>query len=169
MSEEKEIKLDKEHDFVDDLDLTSEIDLDDIFGAEKRGVTDETLILSLDELGEMPQKKQDEEDLDKTVVLGFDEIPNPWRDEEDEVLDLFGKEGRTKIYPKDEDAASETTVLDRRALKDELSEEERAAEEIPEVLEEQAPEEPAEAVPEQEEKKRKHYKTHFFRCSRSGT
>ncbi len=162
MSEEKEIKLDKEHDFVDDLDLTSEIDLDDIFGAEKRGVTDETLILSLDDLGEMPQKKQDEEDLDKTVVLGFDEIPNPWRDEEDEVLDLFGKEGRTKIYPKDEDAASETTVLDRRALKDELSEEERAAEEIQEVPEEQAPEEPAEAVPEQEEKKRKHYKTHFF-------
>lgn len=162
MSEEKEIKLDKEHDFVDDLDLTSEIDLDDIFGAEKRGVTDETLILSLDELGEMPQKKQDEEDLDKTVVLGFDEIPNPWRDEEDEVLDLFGKEGRTKIYPKDEDAASETTVLDRRALKDELSEEERAAEEIPEAPEEQAQEEAAEAIPEQEEKKRKHYKTHFF-------
>ena len=70
-------------------------------------------------------------------------------------LDLFGKEGRTKIYPKNEDAASETTVLDRRALKDELSEEERAAEEIPVAEEEQAPEEAAEVVPEQEEKKRK--------------
>ena len=177
-------------DFVDGLDLTREITLDDIFGDGKRagdfddtadlteelgakkestgeGVTDETLILSVDDLGEMSEKKPDEEDLDKTVVLGLDEIPNPWRDEEDEVLDLFGKEGRTRIYPKDEDIPSETMVLDRKALKGELSEEELQAEKLREAIEAGRAEQeaaPEEAKPEEQEekKKRKHYKTHFF-------
>ncbi|MBR2547228.1 MAG: FtsQ-type POTRA domain-containing protein [Eubacterium sp.] len=206
MSENKKEQLDKERDFVDDLDLTKEIDIDDIFGESKDagdfvddlhltreidledifgddahtagpddtadlteapelgkeagGVSDETLILSVDDLGEMSEKK-DEEDLDKTVVLGFDDIPNPWRDEEDEVLDLFGKEGRTRVYPKDEDIPSETMVLDRKALKNELSEEEIEAQKLREAIEsgempapEQAEEEPV--------KKKKHYKTHFF-------
>ena len=193
MSEEKDKKLDKERDFVDDLDLTSEIDLDDIFGDENsagdfdntadltealgqkeeagdgKGVSDETLVLSLDDLEGIPEKKQDSEDLEKTTVLGIDEIPNPWRDEEDEVLDLFGKEGRTRIYPKDDDGASETMVLDRKALKEELSEEEAAAAQLgapegEESAEQRAAEAAAEkkAAEQAEKKKKKHYKTHFF-------
>ncbi|MBQ3281409.1 MAG: FtsQ-type POTRA domain-containing protein [Eubacterium sp.] len=173
-------------DFVDELDLTREIDLDDIFGDEEHaqgpddtadltnapelrkgagGVSDETLILSVDDLGEMSEKK-DEEDLDKTVVLGLDDIPNPWRDEEDEVLDLFEKEGRTRVYPKDEDIPTETMVLDRKALKDELSEEEIEAEKLRAAIEAGAAEQPVppvEGAPdEQAGKKKKHYKTHFF-------
>lgn len=166
-----------------DLDLTMEVDLDDIFGDEEAagdlsdtseiegleerkdaggsGVTDETMVLSVDDLGEMSEKKPEEEDLDKTAVLDMSGIPNPWRDEEDEVLDLFDKEGRTRVYPKNEDMPSETMVLDRKALKDELSEEEAR-----EAAKAAAPEEmPPEAAGEAEEagkKKRKHYKTHFF-------
>jgi hypothetical protein len=85
-------------------------------------VTDETLILSPEDLDEAAKAGTDEEDLDKTMVLSMDNIPNPWRDEEDEVLDLFGKEGKTKVY-QDEEMPSETMVLDRKALKDELAEE----------------------------------------------
>ncbi len=205
MSEDDRLKLDTEngasdHDFVDDLDLTREIDLGDIFGEEKEpgdltedmdltreidlgdifgeeaepekkaeGVSDETMVLSADDLADASGKKR-EEDLDKTMVLGIDEIPNPWRDEEDEVLELFGKEGRTKIYPKNEDLPQETAVLDRKALKSELSEEEEAAR--------RDQEEPAEGAgcgetgsggyaeegvyAEESQGKRKHYKSHFF-------
>lgn len=187
----EEMPAEEKRDFVDVMDLTGEIDLDDIFGDERsaggfddtkdltddlkhggtsEGVSDETMVLTLDDLGEMSEKKP-EEDLDKTTVLGLDEIPNPWRDEEDEVLDLFGKEGRTRVYPKNEDLPSETMVLNRKELKDELSEEEAQAEELRtagESADERAAEEAArkaaeeEYLEEEQGKKRKHYKTHFF-------
>ena len=191
MSEDEKKKLDIERDFVDDMDLTGEIDLDDIFGDEKgaggfddtkdltddlkrrggsEGVSDETMVLSIDDLGETSEKKPGEEDLDKTTVLDFSEIPNPWRDEEDEVLDLFGKEGRTRIYPKNEDLPSETMVLNRKELKDELSDEEAQAEELRRAAEAGEAGEAEKAARKAEDeyaeeaqgKKRKHYKTHFF-------
>lgn len=199
MSEEKDLQLDIEtdpdssqHDFVDDMDLTREIDLADIFGDEEGdrgsddtsdltdslktpgedgGVTDETLILSVDDLGEMSEKDADEEDLDKTQVLDLGGIPNPWRDEEDEVLDLFDKGSRTRVYPKNEEGASETMVLDRKALKEELSEEEERAEESAEQQAEAGKQGEAGAKKAEYEeyseyedsgKKRKHYKSHFF-------
>ena len=173
MSEENRKKLDIEHDFVDDLDLTMEIDVSDIFGEEEEkkrteDVSDETMVLSIDDLGETAGKKS-EEDLDKTMVLGLDEIPNPWRDEEDEVLDLFGNEGKTRVYPKDEDMPSETMVLDRKALKDELSEEEAAVQADQKDQQEGTGESAAGGSEgsayedeEQKGKKKKHYKTHFF-------
>ena len=190
MSDDKELQLNieldeetEEHDFVDDLDLTREIDISDIFGDETRagdfddtadltgmpgiggkpveGVTDETLILSPEDLDEAAKAGTDEEDLDKTMVLSMDNIPNPWRDEEDEVLDLFGKEGKTKVY-QDEEMPSETMVLDRKALKDELAEEQAEAEN-PKQNDEWNGQEPVpEEAEEQEGKKRKHYKSHFF-------
>ena len=117
MSEEKDKKLDKERDFVDDLDLTSEIDLDDIFGDENsagdfdntadltealgqkeeagdgKGVSDETLVLSLDDLEGIPEKKQDSEDLEKTTVLGIDEIGIIFPVGDVAALDLPGQGG----------------------------------------------------------------------------